>query len=68
MLGIDQSIVIHEIKTYPDARPLRQKLRPVHPRKTAAIKAEIEKLLKAGFIYPAPLTDWVSNVVLVTKK
>ena len=68
MPGIDPSIVIHEIKTYPDAQPVRQKLRPVHPRKTAAIKAEIEKLLKAGFIYPVPLTDWVSNVVPVTKK
>ena len=68
MPGIDPSIVTHEIKTYPDARPVRQKLRPVHPRKTAAIKAEIEKLLKAGFIYPVPLTDWVSNVVPVTKE
>ena len=68
MLGIDPSIIVHEIKTYPDARPVRQKLRPVHPRKTAAIKVEIEKLLKAGFIYLVPLTNWVSNVVLVTKK
>ena len=68
MSGIDPSIIIHEIKTYPDARPVRQKLRPVHARKTAAIKAEIEKLLKAGFIYPVPLTDWVSNVIPVTKK
>ena len=57
MPGIDPSIVIHEIKTYPDARPVCQKLRPVHPRKTAAIKAEIEKLMKAGFIYPVPLTE-----------
>ena len=32
------------------------------------IKAEIENLLKAGFIYPFPLTKWVSNPVLVDKK
>jgi hypothetical protein len=36
--------------------------------KAAAIKGEVEKLLKAGFIYPIPLTDWVSNIVPVTKK
>ena len=42
-------------------------LRQVYPRKAAAIKAEIEKLLKAGFIYPVPLTKWVSNIVLVNK-
>jgi hypothetical protein len=68
MPGIDPSIVIHEIKTYPDAKPVRQKLRPVHPKKLAAIKAEVEKLLKSGFIYPVPLTEWVSNLVPVAKK
>ena len=68
MPGIDLKIVVHEIKTYPDAKPIRQKLHPIHPRKFATIKAEIEKLLKACFIYPIPLTDWISNVVPVTKK
>ena len=68
MPGIDSSIVMHEIITYPDAKPVRQRLRPVHPRKAAAIKAEVEKLLRADFIYLIPLTDWVSNIVPVTKK
>ena len=68
MPGIDPSIVIHEIQTYPHTKPVRQKLRPIHPRKAAAIKAEVEKLLKAGFIYPVPLTEWVSNIVPVNKK
>ena len=68
MLGIDPSIMVHEIKTYPMAKLVRQKLRKVHPWKTAAIKAKIEKLLKAGFIYPVPLMEWVSNIVLVNKK
>ena len=68
MLGINPSIVVHEIKTYPSAKPVRKKLRQVHPWKAAAIKAEIEKLLKAGFIYHVPLMDWVLNVVPVNKK
>ena len=68
MLGIDPSIVVHEIKTYPMAKPIRKKLRKVHLRKAASIKAEIEKLLKVGFIYPIPLTEWVSNVVPDNKK
>ena len=50
------------------AKPVQQKLRQVHPRKVAAIKAEVEKLLKAGFIYHIPLTKWVSNIVPVAKK
>eukprot|EP00253_Pinus_taeda_P003762 PITA_03762 len=57
MPGIDPAIVVHEIKTYPDAKPVRQRLRQIHPRKAAVIKAEVEKLLKAGFIYPIPLMD-----------
>eukprot|EP00253_Pinus_taeda_P032218 PITA_32218 len=68
MLGIDPSIVVHEVPTYPGAKPVRHRLCPVHPRKAAEIKAEVKKLLKAGFIYPIPLTVWVSNIVPVDKK
>ena len=48
--------------------PVRQCLCAVNPRKAPTIKVEIEKLLKVGFIYPIPLTEWVSNLVLVDKK
>jgi hypothetical protein len=51
MPDIDPDIVVHEIKMYPGTKPVRQRIRPVHPRKAAAIKLEVEKLLKAGFIY-----------------
>ena len=68
MPGIDPSIVEHEIQTYHDAKPVQQKLKPVNPRKAAAVKAKVEKLLKAGFIYPIALTEWVSNPVPVDKK
>ena len=40
----------------------------MHPRKIAGIKVEVEKLLLAGFIYPVPLTEWVSNIIPVMKK
>jgi hypothetical protein len=68
MPSIDPKIVEHEIKTYPDAMPIRQNLRPFNPRKAATIKIEVEKLLKASFIYPIHLTQWVSNPMEVNKK
>jgi hypothetical protein len=68
MPGIDPWIIEHEIKTYPNVKPVRQNLRAVNPKKAPAIKAKIEKLLKASFIYPVPLTEWVSNPVAVNKK
>jgi hypothetical protein len=40
----------------------------VNPNKETTIKAEVDKLLKEGFIYPVKLTEWVSNLVLVNKK
>ena len=68
MPRIDPSIVVHEIKTYLGVKLVQHKLRPVHPKKTTTIKAEVEKLLKYGFIYPIQtLTERVSNIVLVTK-
>lgn len=67
MIGIDPYNTVHDIKTYFDAKPSWKKLQPVHPRKSAANKAEVEKLLKYGFIYPVPLTDWVSHIILVMK-
>jgi hypothetical protein len=57
MPGIDLDIIVHEIKTYLDAKPVQQRLRPVHPYKAAATKIEVEKLLKDGFVYPMALTD-----------
>ena len=68
MLGINPRIVEHEIKTYPNAKPVRQRLHAVNPRKAPAIKAEIEKLLNVGFIYPVPLTKCILNPVSVDKK
>ena len=68
MPGIDHRIVEHDIKTYPNAKPVRQRLHTVNPRKAPTIKAEIEKLLKSGFIYPVTLMDWVSKFIPVDKK
>jgi hypothetical protein len=47
---------------------VRQKLRLIHPKKNTAIKAEVEKLLKSGFIYLVFLTEWVSNIIMFAKK
>lgn len=66
--GINLSIAVHEMPTYLHAMLIFQRLHLVHPRKTGAIKGEVEKLLKSGFIYPIPLIDSVSNIVPVTKK
>jgi hypothetical protein len=68
MPGLDPSMVEHQIDTWSDIAPIRQKKRPLHPSKVAAIKAKIDKLRVVGFIYPIPYTSWVSNLVPINKK
>jgi hypothetical protein len=45
--------------TYPNAKPVWQKLHPVNQKKETTIKDEVEKLLEVGFIYPIQLTQWM---------
>lgn len=58
----------HEIKTYLDAKLVQQCLCLVHTKKAIMIKYEVEKLLHIGFIYPIPLTHYVSTIVPFMKK
>ena len=58
----------HHIDTWPDVAPMCQKKWPIHPSKANVVKAKIEKLCIAGFIYPIAYTTWVSNPIIVNKK
>jgi hypothetical protein len=68
MPGLDPSIIEHHIDTWPYVTPVFQNKFPLHPSKEGAIKAKIDKLCAAGFIYPITYTSWVSNPILVNKK
>ncbi|MCO5609587.1 hypothetical protein L7F22_063817 [Adiantum nelumboides] len=50
------------------AQPMRQKLRRMGQVQLNALKEEVDKLLKAGFIYPVSIADWVIPVVVTPKK
>ena len=40
----------------------------MNPKYETIVKEEIDKLLNAGFIYEIERTEWVSPIVIVTKK
>ncbi|RVW23587.1 hypothetical protein CK203_091487 [Vitis vinifera] len=50
MSGLDPSIVQHRLPFLPHARPVKQKLRRLHPRWSLQVKEEIQKLLSVGFL------------------
>ncbi|MCO5549113.1 hypothetical protein L7F22_002579 [Adiantum nelumboides] len=64
--GVD--VIQHHIDLKPDAKPVAQKLRRLGVVQQEALLTEVNKLLKAGFIYPVTNFEWVSPVVLTPKK
>ena len=53
MPGIDPGVACHKLAIKKGARPVRQKRRCFNQEMYEAIKAEVEKLLRAGFIREA---------------
>jgi hypothetical protein len=67
MPGVPRELAEHKLKVYPQARPIRQKLRRFTPHKIEAY-AELARLVSAGFIREVLHPEWLANPVLVLKK
>ena len=50
MLGIDQSVMVHQLNVSPSFPTVRQKKRVFAQERDKAIVEEVHKLLEAGFI------------------
>ncbi|XP_074277653.1 uncharacterized protein LOC141601283 [Silene latifolia] len=61
-------IAEHRISIKPGFKLVKQKLRRMRSEWSLMVKEEIDKQLKAGFIKVSEYSDWVANVVSVTKK
>jgi hypothetical protein len=68
MSGVPRELAEHKLKVYPQARPIRQKLRRFTPDKREAIHAELARLIAARFIREVLHPEWLANSVLVLKK
>ena len=68
MSGLDLSIVQHRLPLLPHARPVKQKLRRLHPRWSLQVKEKIQKQLSVGFLSVVECPEWLANVVPIPKK
>jgi hypothetical protein len=68
MPGVPRELAEHKLKVYPQARPIQQKLRRFTPDKREAIRAELARLVAAGFIREVLHPEWLANPILVLKK
>ena len=66
IVGVDA--IEHRIELKPATKLVAQKLRRLGVVQRNALLAEVNKLLKAGFIYVVENLEWVSLVVVTPKK
>uniref|UniRef100_A0A2N9H4Y6 Uncharacterized protein n=1 Tax=Fagus sylvatica TaxID=28930 RepID=A0A2N9H4Y6_FAGSY len=67
MPGISTEVMIHKLNVNPSMHPIKQKRRVFAPERNAAVMAEVDKLLTAGFIREVYYPEWLANVVMVKK-
>jgi hypothetical protein len=65
--GFDHALIHHAIPIKEEVKLVRKKKRPINPVLKATIMKELEKLLKAGIIFPVKYSKWVSNLVPIRK-
>ncbi|XP_050211411.1 uncharacterized protein LOC126661601 [Mercurialis annua] len=65
--GVDPKIISHKLNVDAKCKPVKQKKRTFSLEKQMAIRDEVEKLLKAGFIRKVDYPEWLANVVLIKK-
>ena len=68
MTGISPAHASHRLKVALFVRLIRQRVMRFHPDRHQVIQAEVDNLLKAGFIREIKYSEWLANVVVVPKK
>ena len=68
MTVIDLAHASHKLNVVPFTRPIRQRVRRFHLDRHQIIQAEVDSLLKVGFIREIKYPEWLANVVAVPKK
>ena len=58
----------HKLNVVLSAKPVGQKVRRSHPDRDQVIQAEVDNLLKVGFIREVRYPEWLANVVVVPEK
>ena len=66
--GIPAEIAEHRIVLEDDARPIWQRQHRLNPKYSLLVKEELDKLLRVGFIYEVPYSEWVSQLLWYLKR
>jgi hypothetical protein len=67
LTGVSRDIIEHKLEVNPSAWPRKQRLRKMSDEKITVAKAEVPRLLDAGFICKVYYSSWLANIVMVNK-
>lgn len=65
--GLDIDLTMHHLSISLDVKPVKQKLRKMHPHVALLVKVELEKLLSENFIRAIDYAEWISNIIPMSK-
>jgi hypothetical protein len=68
LMGVSRDKTKHKQQVNPFTKLRKQRLRKMSDEKVVAAKAEVQRLLDAGFIREVQYPSWLTNVVMVKKK
>ena len=68
MVGFDPTLASHKLNIIATAKPVRQKIRHLHPDRHQIMQTEVDNLVSAGFIREVKYHEWLANIVVVLKK
>jgi hypothetical protein len=68
LTGVSRDIIEHKLQVNPSAKPRKQRLCKISYEKVAAAKAEVQRLLDAGFVREVQYPSWLVYVIMVKKK
>jgi hypothetical protein len=66
--GIPRELAKHELKIFPNAKPIKQAMRRYNPEKAQSMGEEINRLLEAKIFREIKEATWLSPLVMVEKK
>jgi hypothetical protein len=68
LVRVSRDIMELRLQVSPNARPKKQKLHKMAEGKVELAKAEVLRVLDAGFIREVTYLEWLANVVMVKTK
>lgn len=68
MPDLDTNPIMHHLSIAPGVKPMKQKLRKMHPCIALLVKEKLESFLKATFIQTINYGEWILNIVSTLKE